>query len=83
MVEDIYVRLCAAGLDVVLDDRSERPGVKFNDADLLGFPVRITVGKLAGEGIVEYKLRREADKSEITADEAVARAIEIVERESI
>lgn len=83
MAEDIYVRLCAAGLDVVLDDRSERPGVKFNDADLLGFPVRITVGKLAGEGIVEYKLRREADKSEITADEAVARAIEIVERESI
>ena len=67
--------------EVMLDDRDERPGVKFKDADLIGIPVRIVCGKLAGEGKVEYKLRREADKVELTADEAIAKAIEIVNAE--
>ena len=79
--ERIYAELNKAGVEVLLDDRKERPGVKFKDADLLGIPVRITVGKLAGEGKVEYKLRRDADKEEITIEEAVSRAIEIVNRE--
>ncbi|MGN0659773.1 MAG: proline--tRNA ligase [Emergencia sp.] len=79
--EKIYGQLEAAGVEVLLDDRKERPGVKFKDADLLGIPVRITVGKLAGEGKVEYKLRRDADKEEITVEEAVSRAVEIVNRE--
>ncbi len=70
-----------ARVEVLLDDRKERPGVKFKDADLLGIPVRITVGKLAGEGKVEYKLRRDADKEEITIEEAISRAIEIVANE--
>ena len=76
VAEQIYSELLKAG-----DDRKERPGVKFKDADLLGIPVRITVGKLAGEGKVEYKLRREADKQEITAEEAIAKAVEIVNQE--
>lgn len=79
--EQIYKTLGDAGVEVLLDDRKERPGVKFKDADLLGIPVRITVGKLAGEGKVEYKLRRDADKEEITIEEAVSRAIEIVNKE--
>lgn len=79
--EKIYEALQKARVEVLLDDRKERPGVKFKDADLLGIPVRITVGKLAGEGKVEYKLRRDAEKEEITIDEAIARAVEIVERE--
>lgn len=79
--EKIYKELLAAGVEVLLDDRKERPGVKFKDADLLGIPVRITVGKLAGEGKVEYKLRRDAEKEEITVEEAIARAVEIVNRE--
>ena len=79
--EKIYKDLLAAGVEVLLDDRKERPGVKFKDADLLGIPVRITVGKLAGEGKVEYKLRRDAEKEEITVEEAIARAVEIVNRE--
>lgn len=79
--ETIYQQLLKAGVEVLLDDRKERPGVKFKDADLLGIPVRITVGKLAGEGRVEYKLRRDADKEEITIEEAIAKAIEIVNRE--
>ncbi|WP_303857907.1 proline--tRNA ligase [Aminicella lysinilytica] len=81
MAEKIYKELAAAGVEVLLDDRKERPGVKFKDADLLGIPVRITVGKLAAEGKVEYKLRRDADKEEITASDAVSRAIEIVNKE--
>ena len=79
--EKIYRELMAAGVEVLQDDRDERPGVKFKDADLLGIPVRITVGKRAPEGIVEYKLRRDADKSEKTVGEAIADAIAIVNAE--
>lgn len=79
--EKIYRELMAAGVEVLLDDRDERSGVKFKDADLLGIPVRITVGKRAPEGIVEYKLRRDADKSEKTVEEAIADAIAIVNAE--
>ena len=57
--EEIYTACRAAGLDALLDDRDERPGVKFKDADLLGMPVRVTVGNaLAKEGVVEIKERR-------------------------
>lgn len=77
----IYSELTKAGVEVLWDDRDERPGVKFKDADLIGIPVRITVGKRASEGVVEYKLRRDADKSEKTVDEAIADAIEIVNKE--
>ncbi|MCI9640849.1 proline--tRNA ligase [Anaerovoracaceae bacterium 41-7] len=81
VAERIYQELLDARVEVLLDDRKERPGVKFKDADLLGIPVRITVGKLAGEDKVEYKLRRDAEKEEISVSEAIARAIEIVNRE--
>jgi prolyl-tRNA synthetase len=81
LADDIYDKLNAVGVEVLLDDRKERPGVKFKDADLIGIPVRITVGKLAAEGKVEYKLRRDAEKEEIAASEAISRAIEIVRKE--
>ena len=81
LAEKIYDELQAAGVEVVLDDRDERPGVKFKDADLIGYPIRITVGKRAGEDIVEYKLRREENVDEITSGEAVTRAIEPVKEE--
>ncbi len=51
--ETIYKDLGAAGVDVLLDDRDERPGVKFKDADLIGIPLRVTVGKKVGQGLVE------------------------------
>jgi prolyl-tRNA synthetase len=61
--EGIYHQLLEAGVDVVFDDRPERPGVKFNDMDLIGFPVRIVVGKRALEsGEVELSLRRDGEK---------------------
>jgi prolyl-tRNA synthetase len=55
--EDIAKRLEAEGYDLILDDRDERPGVKFKDADLVGIPFRITVGKKVTEGTVEVVLR--------------------------
>ena len=81
MAEDMYKKLLDAGVEVVLDDRDERPGVKFKDADLLGFPIRITVGKKAAEGLVEYKLRRGGDVEVITPAEAVEKAIALVNAE--
>ena len=67
--EDIAKRLEAKGYDVILDDRDERPGVKFKDADLVGIPFRITVGKKVTEGTVEVVLRstREVRDVRITA----------------
>ncbi len=67
--EDIAKRLESAGFDVILDDRDERPGVKFKDADLVGIPFRITVGKKVTEGTVEVVLRstREVRDVRITA----------------
>ena len=73
----IYDDLTKAGCEVLIDDRNERPGVKFKDADLLGIPLRITVGRRAGEGIVEVKRRDSKDASEITVDEAIKLAKEI------
>ncbi len=70
--EDIYEQLRRAGLDVLFDDRPERAGVKFKDADLIGIPVRIQVGKRAAEGIVEVKNRRTGEVRELSASEAVA-----------
>ena len=64
--EDIAKRLDAAGFDVVLDDRDERPGVKFKDADLVGIPFRITVGKKVTEGTVEVVLRETREVRDVT-----------------
>lgn len=80
--ESIYNSLMGMGVEALLDDRAERPGVKFKDADLLGIPIRITVGKLAGEGQVEYKLRRDENKTVLSAEDAVAAASQIVSLES-
>ncbi|MCX7710029.1 MAG: proline--tRNA ligase [Clostridia bacterium] len=74
IAEKIYSELQASGVEVILDDRNERPGVKFKDMDLIGIPVRITVGKKAGEGIVEYKLRKAGEVKEFTVEEAIAQA---------
>jgi prolyl-tRNA synthetase len=81
LAEDIEKKLEDLGVEVMLDDRDERPGVKFKDADLIGIPIRITVGKKAGEGIVEYKLRRGGDMEELKAAEAVSRAAALVSAE--
>lgn len=69
LAEKLYNDLRAAGLDVLMDDRQERPGVKFADSDLIGLPVRVTVGKKAAEGIVEIKSRKTGEVQEAGLDE--------------
>jgi prolyl-tRNA synthetase len=64
--EDIAKRLEAAGFDVVLDDRDERPGVKFKDADLVGIPFRVTVGKKVTEGTVEVVFRETREVRDVS-----------------
>jgi prolyl-tRNA synthetase len=66
---DIATRLEAAGFDVILDDRDERPGVKFKDADLVGIPFRVTVGKKVTEGTVEIVLRSTREVRDATISE--------------
>jgi prolyl-tRNA synthetase len=70
--EDLYTKLGGAGLEVLLDDRDERPGVKFKDADLLGIPLRVTIGaKTLARGMVELKGRTETQATEIALAEVV------------
>jgi prolyl-tRNA synthetase len=69
--EKIYNELKAAGIEAILDDRKERPGVKFKDADLIGIPIRITVGRKIGENIVEFKMRDSSDVMELDVKEAI------------
>ncbi len=80
--ERIYKGLQDAGVDVLLDDRDERAGVKFNDADLLGIPLRVTVGPRGVEaGNVELKARDQGEAEEISCESAVAMIAERVARE--
>jgi len=77
--EDIYQRLLDKDVDVLLDDRELRGGVKFKDADLLGIPVRITVGqKSVAEGNVEIKLRAESKSQKVPIENAAAKTIKLV-----
>ena len=66
---NIYNSLKDNNIDVLLDDRDERPGVKFNDMDLIGIPIRIVIGRKINEGIVEVKLRNEINSIEIKVEE--------------
>ena len=74
VAEKLYNGYIDAGYETLIDDRNERPGVKFKDADLLGIPLRVTVGRRAGEGIVELKFRMDGAMSEATVEEALEAA---------
>jgi prolyl-tRNA synthetase len=79
--EKLAAELEGRGVDVLLDDRDERPGVKFKDADLVGIPVRAVVGgKSFAAAQVELSLRRDRAKMPVPAAEALARTLELVER---
>jgi prolyl-tRNA synthetase len=76
---DVYEKLKAAGVDVLFDDRDERPGVKFKDADLIGFPLRIAVGaKSLANGVIEWSWRKDRAKQLGAPDEVVGKVIELV-----
>jgi len=68
---NLYEELNSLGIDTLLDNRDERAGVKFNDMDLIGLPIRITIGKKFGENIVELKLRSEDSSNDININELV------------
>jgi len=75
----IYDELTAAGVDVLMDDRDQRPGFKFKDADLIGLPVRVIIGgKGLKEGNAEIKLRTDSEASKIPIDNAVAHVRELI-----
>lgn len=78
LAEELYATLKQNRYDVLMDDRQERPGVKFADSDLIGLPVRITVGKKASEGIVEVKIRKTGEMQEVHKDQLVQTISQII-----
>ena len=77
--EGLYERMRAAGLDVLLDDRDERPGVKFNDAELIGIPYRVTVGPRGlADGVVELTVRATGETTTVARDDAASELASLV-----
>jgi len=72
---EMYENLLTKGVEVVIDDRDERPGVKFKDADLIGFPYRITVGKTIQDGLVEFKTRKTGELITLKPEDATAKVL--------
>jgi prolyl-tRNA synthetase len=81
--EKLAAELAAAGLDVLLDDRDERAGVKFKDADLIGIPYRINVGKKTGGGFVELVTRATSTSIDVALHEVVALLKERVQEDTL
>jgi prolyl-tRNA synthetase len=78
--EQLYQELLSRRVEAVLDDRHERPGVKFNDADLYGFPLRLTLGKKTSEsGLVELKQRESGEVRELPLNEAVGAVCALIQ----
>jgi prolyl-tRNA synthetase len=80
MANEVYEKLLAAGIDAFFDDRDERPGVKFKDADLIGFPLRIAVGaKSLANGHIEWSWRKDPRAKQLgVPDEVLAIVIDAV-----
>ena len=79
---DLEKKLEKAGIDVLVDDRDERAGVKFNDMDLIGIPIRVTLGKNFDKGLVEIKLRREDKSNDVKVEDALKEIKTIFKEES-
>ena len=77
----LHDELESMGIDTILDDRDERPGVKFNDMDLIGVPIRVTIGKKFVDGQVEFRMRRESESTDVEISELVNKIKETVEKE--
>ncbi|WP_456465629.1 proline--tRNA ligase [Desulfurobacterium sp.] len=81
IAERIYKELVSKGIDVLMDDRDERAGFKFKDADLIGIPYQIIVGRKVSEGVVEVKIRRTGEKREVPVEQAVQEVLNLIEVE--
>ncbi len=78
IANEIYEQLTKQGIEVLYDDRDERPGVKFKDMDLIGIPLRITIGKKIAENKIEFKERRSSEIKDIDLDTAVDNIVNYV-----
>ena len=78
IANEIYDKLTSAGIEVIFDDRDERPGVKFKDMELIGIPARIVVGKKITDNLVEFKERKTGNQEEISIDEVVEKITKYV-----
>lgn len=76
--ERVYAALLSAGIDVTFDDRDERPGIKFKDADLIGIPVRVTVGAKIKDGLLDIKLRKSQESIVVTEAELLSTIKELI-----
>ena len=78
IAEQLYQELLKNNIEVIYDNRDERPGVKFKDMDLIGIPLRITIGKKITDNLVELKERRNKEQSDIKIDEVVEKVKQII-----
>ncbi|MBR3617040.1 MAG: hypothetical protein IKN46_00025, partial [Acholeplasmatales bacterium] len=78
LADKLHDELAKAHVEVILDERDERPGFKFKDWELIGIPYIVTVGRRAAEGIVEFKDRQTMEKVELSLDEALNKIIDAV-----
>ena len=78
LADKLHNALEANDVEVILDERDERPGFKFKDWELIGIPYIVTVGRRAAEGIVEFKDRWSMEKVELSLDEAINKIVEAV-----
>ena len=78
IANEIYEKLTAEGIEVIFDDRDERPGVKFKDMELIGIPARITVGKKITDNLVEFKERATGNSEDIAIDQVVEKVVKYV-----
>ena len=83
IANELYVALQKAGIEVLMDDRDERAGVKFKDADLIGIPLRITLGKTLAEGLVEYKLRMTDETGKISPEKVLDFALDYLRKDNV
>ena len=79
VAEKLYDELTKSGVDVLYDDRDERAGVKFKDADLIGIPIRITVGRKVKDGVVEIVTRKDKTSRDVKVENAIEQTLEIIE----
>ena len=78
--QKLHDEMAAAGIDALLDDRDARPGFKFNDADLIGLPIRVTVGKRGlADGVVEVKTRRTGEVLRISPDQVTSAVAQLIQ----
>ena len=80
LAREVYAKLLGRGIDVILDDRNERTGIKFKDCDLIGIPVRVTIGERnLKDGYAEIKLRHEKESMRVKKEELIERIMSHVE----